>query len=200
MTTINTAATNLYSSLKDSSNSAASKSNTSALLDALTGSNSVSQATKTAAESSYTLDLSPEAQQFLSQNGSGSVNALNGNFILTKKQEAQIAEVIAKYKEEPFTKETYDKMEAELDELGLSPQALAIKDKARGINTTSMLLAALNGTGGDLNQSLLGGGASEEQSQTKKDNYVKTILGKWSDISTTIDDADGNDSEQLIES
>lgn len=200
MTTINTAASNLYSSLKDSSNSAASQSNTSALLDAMTGSKSVVQATKTAAESSYTLDLSPEAQQFLSQNGSGSVKALDGNFILTKKQEAQIAEVIAKYKDEPFTKETYDQMEEELDALGLSPQALAIKDKARGINTTSMLLAALNGTGGDLNQTLLSGGVSEEQSQTKKDNYVKTILGKWSDVSTTIDDADGNDSEQLIES
>lgn len=70
MTTINTAASNLYSSLKDSSNSAASQSNTSALLDAMTGSKSVVQATKTAAESSYTLDLSPEAQQFLSQTGS----------------------------------------------------------------------------------------------------------------------------------
>lgn len=194
MSTItNNAANTIFTSLNNSSANQ-SKQTGSALLDELTGSNSVQQAAKTATKGSYLLDLSPEAQAFLNTSGgstaSSSANAWKNNFILTSKQQSEINSVIAKYKDAPFTKETYYQMEAELDDLGLSPEALAIKDKARGLNTTSMLLAALNGTGGDLNQSLLGN--SSEQSQTKKDNYVKTLLGKWSDISTTIDDAEGD--------
>lgn len=193
MTTItNNAANSMFTSLNNNSANQ-SKQTGSALLDELTGSNSVQQATKTVTKGSYLLDLSPEAQAFLNTSGgstaSSGANAWKNNFILTSKQQSEINSVIAKYKDAPFTKETYYQMEAELDDLGLSPEALAIKDKARGLNTTSMLLAALNGSG-DINQSLLSN--SSEQSQTKKDNYVKTLLGKWSDISTTIDDAEGD--------
>ena len=199
MTTINNAVNTVFNSLKDSTGSTTSNS-MSALLDEMTGTKSVQQATKSAAQSSYLLDLSPEAQAFLNQSkgSSPATNALDGNFILTTKQQKQISDVLAKYADEPFTKETYDKIEAELDSLGLSPDALAIKDKARGVNTTSMLLAALNGTG-DANQDIFGkmkadNAATDEQLQTKKENYTKLLLGKWSDLSTTIDADDGIDS------
>lgn len=196
MTTITNAVNTVFSSLKDSTSSTSSNT-TSALLDEMTGTQSVQQATKAAAQSSYLLDLSPEAQAFLKTGASGSKNPWDENFILTTKQQRAISEVIAKYADEPFTKETYDRIEAELDTLGLSPDALAIKDKARSINTTSMLLSALNGTNSDLGQALVGNGSGNvtpEQSQTKKDNYIKLVLGKWSDISTTIDADDGIDS------
>ncbi len=192
MTTINNAANQVFSSLKDSTNPNTAKT-TSALLDEMTGTNTVQQVSKLATQSSYLLDLSPDAQAFLGQSkGSGVPNALNGNFILNSKQQQQIFDVLTKFKDEPFTAETYAKIDAELDKLGLSADALAIKDKARGINTTSMLLAALNGTGGDLSQNLLA--PNDEQVKTKKDNYVKNVLAKWSDISTTIDADDGIDS------
>lgn len=198
MTTINTAANGIFTSLKDSGTSSSTAQQAgNALLNTLTGSPSDQQTGKTSNEKAFLLDLSPEAQSFLNPSDSSSANGamtqLYKNFILTSKQQKQIDDVIAKYKDEPFTKETYYKIEAELDDLGLSPEALAIKDKARSVNTTSMLLDALNGTGGDLSQSLLGG-TDDEQSQTKKDNYVKVLLEKWSDISTTIDDEPSTES------
>ena len=198
MTTINTSANSIFTSLKDAgtSSSTAQQAN-NALLNTLTGNQSGQQTGKASNENAFLLDLSPEAQSFLnpsdSSSASGAMTQLYKNFILTSKQQKQIDDVLAKYKDEPFTKETYYKIEAELDDLGLSPEALAIKDKARSINTTSMLLDALNGNGGDVSQSLLGG-TDDEQSQTKKDNYVKMLLGKWSDISTTIDDNPSTDS------
>lgn len=194
MTTVNNAANTVFNSLKDSTNPNSAKT-TSALLDEMTGTKSVQQASKLAQQSSYLLDLSPEAQAFMGQspNTSSAAQSLSGNFILNSKQQKQIFDVLTQFKDEPFTKETYDKIDAALDKLGLSADALAIKDKARGINTTSMLLAALNGTGGELSQNLLST-PNDEQMQTKKDNYVKNVLAKWSDISTTIDADNGSDS------
>lgn len=194
MTTINSLASSLYDSLKDSNSSNTSKS-TNPLLNELNGTGSAIKTASTQAQSSYVLDLSPEALAALERmgNAGSTSHSYAENFILTDAQKQQIEAVLAKYKDAPFTEETYQKIEAELDALGLSPDILAMKDKARNINTTSMLISALDGaSGGDgLAQALGGVRNNEDTSQTKKDNYLSSLLAKWSDISTTIDTETG---------
>ena len=186
MTTINPALNGAVPSTKDTSNSTSSKK-MSAMLDEMTGSDTVAKATGKAAQNSYFLDLSPQAQAFLEQKNSRATGG-DGTFILSDKQKQQISDVIAKYKDEPFTKETYEKIETELEALGLSPDILAIRDKARNVNTTMMLLDALNGANPDgLNSSLTGVKPDQTTSDQKKENYIKSLLTEWGDISTTID-------------
>lgn len=189
MTTINPALGSISTATKDTSNSDTSKK-MSALLDEMTGTDSVQKATPAAAQTSYLLDLSPQAQAYLGQKNAAASSASDDSFILSDAQRKQISDIIAKYKDEPFTKETYDKIEAELDLIGLSPSTLAIKDHARTINPTMMLLDALNGTNASLNSALTGMQSSQASSDQKKDNYVKSLLDEWSGISTTIGEED----------
>lgn len=182
MTSISNSLANGYYSLKDSSTSTASEDSAAAKLASLLSGDSKAANQPGAATNSYLLDLSPEAQSYLSnlQQG-GAQQKGDAEFILSREQQQQVAAVLAKYKDAPFTQETFEKIQDELSSIGLSAQALAAKEQVRNVNPTMMLLNALNGIETDLN-------ANQTDSTAKSDNYIEKLIMQWEKISTTVGD------------
>ncbi len=135
----------------------------------------------------YTLDLSPAAQQYLAGNptsASSSISSANKGFVLSSKQREEVSEIIAKYKDQPFTQDTYNKIQDDLNAAGLSPQKLSMIDKATSFNPTQILVSALTGKPAS-NAS----DTSDAAQQTKSTNFMQQIMAQWKAISTTADDA-----------
>ncbi len=185
MTTVNTLFSGNAYQLADqngAANTAASGSSGTSLAASLN-----TQAKGNNAAQSYLLNLSPEAQSYLagltSATGSSSESkSTDESFLLTRQQQAKIGEILAKYKNEPFTQETYEALQADLSEAGLSADTLAAKEKVRSINPTQTLLNLLNGGSND---PLADTSASDELLQQKADNYMAKIRKQWEAISTT---------------
>ena len=137
--------------------------------------------------SAYLLDLSPEAQKYLagSQQSAASTYLSGGgqqSFTLSSKQQAQIAEIIAKYKDAPFTQETYNKIQDELNARGVGANQLAMIDKATSFNPTQILVGALTGKGTQNDD------ADGSKAQAKVNNFMQQIVSQWKNISTTAGD------------
>lgn len=137
--------------------------------------------------SAYTLDLSPEAQKYLSglNNGQGSTQ-----FTLSDKQQQAINDILAKYKDAPFTQDTFNQIQNDLNAANLGPQFLALTDKINSFNPSQVLIDALNG-GASSNVTGLGDLTSDNSSnqQTKIDNYMQGIISQWKSVSTTAGDS-----------
>lgn len=137
------------------------------------------------ANGSDVVDLSPQAQQVLANLKSGGGNdstTTDSNFVLTKQQQQQLKDIIAKYKDAPFTQETYNQLQDDLEAAGLAPTQLAAEDQIRSFNPTTVLLNAMYGTDNSADVSTV---PSAEEEQTKSDNYMKHIQEHWKNISTT---------------
>lgn len=133
----------------------------------------------------YLLDLSPEAQKYLSSSPQAASSTLPGqqqSFTLTAAQREQINQILEKYKDQPFTQETFNKIQDELTQAGLGPQQMSMIDKATSFNPTQILIDAL--TGRSNNQS----STSDQTQQAKVDNYLQQIVGQWKSISTTVNE------------
>lgn len=138
--------------------------------------------------SSYLLNLSKEAQDYIASlsAAAGTTSSSTGSgdekFVLSAKQQATINSILANYKDAPYTQETYQAIQSDLADAGLSTDALAAKEKVRSINPTQMFLTMLNG--GD-SKSVLPA-VSDESLKKKSDNYMDSIIDQWSKMSTTI--------------
>ena len=75
----------------------------------------------------YRLDLSPEALEYLDK-------AAGDRFALTKEQEETLARIVNRHKGAPFNQETFNLIQDELHEAGLSPEKLA-QDDAEEVST-----------------------------------------------------------------
>lgn len=186
MSTINTNIGNSgYYQLNNSSgNSSNGLSGTSSLASSLLQGTS-SDNNSSVFSAAYLLDLSPEAQKYLAgtaQSQAGS-NALGGtqSFILSADQRQTLNEILVRFKDEPFTQETYNKIQDALQQAGLSPQQLSMIDKATSFNPTQLLINALTGknTGEEAD-------VDGTKSQAKIDNYMQQLIGQWKSISTTV--------------
>lgn len=138
------------------------------------------------------VDLSQQAQNFLAGIGGGNNNttpAGNG-FILNSADQKKIDDILAKYKDAPFTQDTYNKIQDDLKAAGLSPDLLAAKDMARNLNPTSILLNALNGDDNSFNFSDM---FNPESEQANANQFMQQIMQKWQSISTTAGAADTTD-------
>jgi hypothetical protein len=168
---------------KTGQEAAASGSSVTSLANLLGSANS-SKAGSNNSSASYLLDLSSEAKSYLNGLSSLSANKTNTSsskesFLLGSKQQATINSILAKYKDAPFTQETYEQIQADLEDANLSADQMAAKEQVRTINTTSMLLGLLNGNPAPSPT------ASKELLQTKADNYMKSIHDQWEKISST---------------
>lgn len=183
MSTIGSASSGYYQlanfgSGTSSATTSASSSGLAALENLLGGS------TSSGSGSSYLLNLSPAAQQYLN---SGSSNS-SGNFILSATQQTAINNILLKYKDSPQDQDTFDKIQADLQAAGLSPQTLGMMDQTQSFNPTSVLLSALNGNYTSLNNSSQ---TSSSDEQTKMNTYLQNVVTQWKNESSSTSSASG---------
>jgi hypothetical protein len=149
---------------------------------------SAPKTTKAAINSAFLLSLSPEAQDYLNSvglNETVSSNNSASSFTLTRAQQESLDAIIAKYKGEPFTQETFDKLQNDLHSAGLSPDQLAQQAQVKDFNPTAELIAALNGkddTTSDEDEK-----TSASQYDTQKTNYIQRISDAFEKVAAPID-------------
>ncbi|MDE3059836.1 MAG: hypothetical protein KGJ06_02365 [Pseudomonadota bacterium] len=131
------------------------------------------------------VDLSPQAQSILNQMNSGSTAAPGLNpgsgFVLSPQQQQQISAILAKYKDAPFTQDTYNQIQNDLKAAGLSPDQLSLEDQAKKFDPTQVLVDALNGINSPTDNNLFGN--SSEQANAS--SYMQQIVSQWRNISST---------------
>ena len=118
-----------------------------------------------------------------SAGSSASSFASANGFQLSEKQKQTIQSILEKYKDAPYTQETYQKIQDDLDKAGLSPQKLALEDNAKNFSTTKVLIAALSGQSSDTSTSASSIQADEK---TNGDKYMQDIMKQWKSLSTTV--------------
>lgn len=140
--------------------------------------------------SAYILDLSPQAQQWLSaaNASTSSASGASSDFTLTNAQQTEIKNIIDKYKNAPLDQATFDSIQNDLSAAGLSPQTLAAKDQVSSFNPTNVLLSALNGNYATI-QTPASSAAAE---QTKETNYLQSIVSLWKSDSAAASSASGS--------
>jgi len=169
----------------NSTGSANNSSATNALLQALNGTSTNSGASNNDA---YLLDLSPQAQQYINSANASSASSANessfsasGNssFVLSKAQQQQITDIISKYKDAPYTQDTFNQIQNDLNAVGLGAEQMAQKDQTKNFNPTQLLIAYLNGD-------FSAADAISKPDETGKTNsYMQGIMSQWKNISTT---------------
>lgn len=148
---------------------------------------------------SYTLDLSPGALAYIqelnaqaAENPSAQpfrANAITG-FALTPNQQRTLDDILAKYQDAPFTQETFNLIQDDMNAAGLTAEVFAAQDKARNHNPTLFFFEALSG-GANMALDNATGNASEpsDETDTKMMNFMKSVVASWATLSTTVDEA-----------
>lgn len=185
MTSINTLYNGAYYQLPGQSTAqdATKKGNSPSLAQALMDATNP-------ADSSYSLNLSDEAKKILesSSNTATTSNDKNLNYSLTTAQSKTLDDIIEKYKDEPFTQETFNKIQDDLKAAHLGSETLSLLDRMKNFNPIAVLVAALGGASYDPSQQ----SDSEAEQNTKADNFMKAVFDKWAKISTTKEVADAS--------
>lgn len=130
--------------------------------------------------SSYVLDLSKDANDFLSNNTNNSSSNNDDTFILSKSQQKKLNAILEKYKDAPQTQETFNTIQDDLKKAGLDPDSLATKDKALSFNSIQVFLDILSGkTDQSDGNSKQNSKDDSDKYQTNKSNYLNTVLDLW---------------------
>ena len=191
MTSVSALPTAGYYQLSNNATSSGSNTPTDSLLAALNATSGANSSANSAISSSaYLLNLSPQAQQYMSSSSgsssssgvSSAISALNGtsgssSFVLTTQQQQTITNIITKYKNAPYTQATFNQIQNDLNSAGLGTNQLSGKDKAQNFNATSLLIDDLNG-----NSSAATAMTSPDET-SKSSNYMQQILSQWQTIS-----------------
>jgi len=156
---------------------------TDALLQAMSAASNSSFDNSNSNNDAFLLDLSPEAQGLLNGGGAPSTSGLagllnGGNFALSAKQQEQITAILTKYKDAPYTQDTFNQIQNDLNAAGLGPQLLSMEDQAKSFDPALVLLDALNGTDSTLSLS------SATDEQDKATAYMQSIISQWKSISS----------------
>jgi hypothetical protein len=190
MSSISTVLNSAYYQLSNLSSGTGSTTNasnsTDALIQALNGTASDSNSSDNSG--AFLLDLSPAAQQYLNGGASSSTDlgtsSVSGNssFTLTSAQQKTLKDIITKYKDAPYTQDTFNDIQNDLNAAGLSPQSLALQDKAKSFDSTQVLLDALDGKQTVGSNS---GSPSDAEENTKSQNFIKQVAQQWQSIAGT---------------
>lgn len=126
-------------------------------------------------DSSSTLSLSPAAQNFLKS--SSATAASNSSFLLTTQQQQALTAILQKYQTAPNNQTTFNQIQDELKEAGISPDQLAAKDLQTNLNPTrNIVLGFADQSITDFSSPTL---ASQ---QLKANNYVQQIYNQFQRI------------------
>jgi len=176
MTSINTAA--YYQLSGNASNSSSASSSTTSPTDMLLQAlNSATSDTSSNNNSSYSLNLSPQAQQYM--NSSSPSSATSSNFVLSPQQEQAITKILDKYKNAPQTQATFDQIQNDLNTAGLGASQLSLQDQATNFSPTALFIDDLSG-----NTSGAAAITSPDET-TKSSNYMQQIISQWQTIAAT---------------
>lgn len=188
MSTITKSTLNSYYSLSDAktATTTSQQSSTPNLTSALAAANGgKTDSSKLAVGSSYLLDLSDNAKNYLqslsdTSAGKGSSTSTGDGIVLTNAQQAKLTEILIKYKDAPYNDATFTRIQQDLDAAGIGADSLAAKAQARQLNPTLIFLDALNG--GDGAAGTVGSNDSRTADAT---GYLKKVATQWERISTT---------------
>lgn len=139
-------------------------------------------------QNAYSLNLSPTAQMMLGNSATGTT--ASSNFTLTGEQQTTISNILAKYKDAPFSQSTFDSIQNDLESAGLGADQLLAKDMINSFSSIGSLVNALNG-----NYSSPDSAATTlANEQTKASNYMQNIIRQWQSISTTANSSEVSNS------
>ena len=134
------------------------------------------------------LDLSPAAQKYLSGLGTSAATQTQNtsttssqDFVLSTEQKQTLNDILAKYKDAPYTQDTFDAIQGDLQKAGLGPDQLSAKDRVNSFSATAVLVDALNGGNGSTPGSTP---LSDADLKTKSNNYIQDVVSQWKKIST----------------
>ncbi len=183
---------------QSSSSGTSSSSDIDSLIKQLEG---ASTSTSSDSNDAFSLNLSQSAQDLLDSGSTNSTSSSSStaSYTLTKAQQKQLDAILAKYKDAPFTQDTYNQIQDELQKAGLAPDQLATEDKIKSFNTTQVFIDALNGKDDSSSSSTSSDGSTSSSdstdSDTKSSNYMQQVVSQWKSISTTAN-ADNSSTDQ----
>lgn len=136
------------------------------------------------------IDLSPAAQNFLDFfNGAaggltGAVPFNDNGIVLTDVQQAQIDAIILKFKDAPFTADTFAEIKKELAAAGLSPEQLTAQNDASALGLSDIFLRALAlQDSGTTSSDLLNFNTTTDADTRAA--YNRQIFAEWERLSST---------------
>lgn len=171
------------------------KSGASTASGSATSTSSATTAAQTAAtiQQSFLLSLSAEAQSYLANAGlttSSNSNALTSStsvasdFTLSTSQQKLLDQIIQSYAGQPYTQDTFDALQDDLKDAGLSPDQLAQRAQAKAFNPTTSLISALFGTVDPSS-----GQANADYTQAKS-HYLQSIQTAFANVASTVSTPD----------
>ncbi len=195
MSSINTQIQNSGYYQLNSTGTGSTGTNTTGNPAAVTPSLAAALGNSSSSSSSYSdavlLDLSPAAQKYLStlnQQAAGSTttpttpsDAGGDNFVLSSKQQLALSAILDKYKDAPYTQDTFDSIQNDLHDAGLGPDQLSAKEKSTSFSSTAVLIDALNGGNGTTPGSTP---TSQDTLNTKSANFIQDVIGQWKKVSS----------------
>jgi hypothetical protein len=168
----------------------------STLTDALAAAQGTSStgAGNASSNDSYLLDLSPEAQAYLSNSSAsgaatstGSATSATGyGIVLSPVQQDKLTAILEKYKDAPYTDTTFQSIQKDMKAAGIGADALAGQSEMRNLSPTAMLLNALSG--GDASVGTIGGSADIANMET---NFLGQVTSQWQTMSSDYDATTG---------
>lgn len=189
MSAINTQLNNNYYQLNSSHSGGSSTTGRAqgavpSLASALSGNNTISSGFSDA----VLLDLSPAAQQYLQGLGAkvatpqaaSSTASNQDGFLLSDKQQQALNTILDKYKDAPYTQDTFDALQNDLHGAGLGPEQLSAQYRVNNFSSTAVLVDALNGGKGTTPGSTP---VSDEVLRGKSNSYMQSVISQWKQIS-----------------
>lgn len=135
--------------------------------------------------SAYLLDLSPQARDYLNH---GAVGTISSSFTLSQAQQSSIDAILQKYKDQPYTQDTFNQIQNDLRAAGLSPDQLAAQQQVKDFNTTQTLLDALSGKKPrNQGENALGVRKDDDrQYDAQKQNFVQSLIDQFKKIAAPV--------------
>lgn len=133
---------------------------------------------------SDTVTLSAEAQAYLDSISKPAAAKTTG-FTLNDRQKELLTSILAQYADAPFSQETYNLIQYDLQQAGLAPDQLALQEQVRAFSPSQSLMDALNNKDNneDMFTQLFGQPVDEE----KSNDYMLTVVKQWQALSNTYD-------------
>ncbi|MFO1242294.1 MAG: hypothetical protein U1E36_03730 [Rickettsiales bacterium] len=176
MTTINTSLSSAFAALDKDNKTTVT---TETLANVLANDKSAAQTPNI--DEAVDLNLSDEAKAMLEKASPIFTDFSGDRFVLNIRQRNTIESVIQKYKDAPFTQDTFDAIMNDLEGEGLSPEILSAKEKALSINPVGIFLAAMGGQDTTFNPL---GDVSDDAQETKSSNFMLDVVARWHEITT----------------
>lgn len=190
MSTITTTNLSQFYALKDTKNantgSTPGQSSAPSLASALSAiSGAKTDTAQAASGSSYLLDLSETARNYLerlndTQATQSSSTTQRTGIVLNSTQQQTLADILTKYKDAPYNDATFRLIQQDLDDAGIGADTLAAKQQVKQLNTTLIFLDVLNG--GDGSAGTIG---DSETLKSQAKGYLESVVAQWEKISTT---------------